>query len=83
MVDKNLAIAIIDFAFFFLEFTPENLLNEDTSMEAFEQLAARLQKMPVDQQKELCNIFSEEASNYKEKSEFVLNLAGAMGIAME
>ena len=43
-IDPHLVKAIVDIAIF-LEFTTSDLLNEDASVEALEQLAAELQLM--------------------------------------
>ena len=78
---KVFANVIVDTAIF-LEFTNDELLNEDVSIQAMEQLAAELQKLTLEEKQllkvELKNISS--SLNDKQKSDFVANLSESFGL---
>lgn len=79
VIDKHLAKAIVDIAIFF-EFSDENVLDADDSVNALEQLAAELQLMSDLFKSELINEFNDLAKEYGEKSEFVRNLGDTLGL---
>lgn len=80
MVDQNLARAIANLAIF-LEFSNEDLINEDASVEAMEQLAADLQAMEGPARASLNKALKEIAQSYdSETSQFVSGLPESLGI---
>ena len=80
MVDKGLARAIANVAIF-LEFSNEDLINEDASVEAMEQLAADLQALNNQSRKELSEALKMIAQGYDGAiAEFVSGLPDLFGI---
>jgi hypothetical protein len=80
MIDYGIARAIANIAIF-LEFSSEDLLNEDASLQAMEQLAADLQQLDNGSRQGLLAGLDAIASSYQgEAHEFVKNLADALGI---
>jgi hypothetical protein len=79
MVDKHLAKAIVDLAVF-LEYSSEDVLNPDVAVQVLEQLAAELQLAANDAQHDLKERFLQLAPEYGERSDFVEELAGSLGI---
>jgi hypothetical protein len=80
-VNSHLAKAIADIAIF-LEFTSENLLNPDASMEAMEQLAAELQLMNDADRESLTKELKRLSVEYvdKSKAKFVDSLPESLGL---
>jgi hypothetical protein len=80
VINQNLAKAIANIAIF-LEFSNEDLINEDASVEAMEQLAADLQAMDDPSRAALSKAFKEIAGSYDgESAAFVAELPEAFGI---
>jgi hypothetical protein len=80
MVDQNMARAIANVAIF-LEFSNEDLINEDASVEAMEQLAADLQAMDGSARAALSKALKEIAQSYDSgTSQFVAELPEYFGI---
>lgn len=80
MVDQSIARAIANVAIF-LEFSNEDLVNEDASIEAMEQLASDLQAMGVQARSALSVALKEIAATYEgEVAQFVTELPEAFGI---
>ena len=79
MVDKQLAKAIVDLALF-LEFSPEDIVDQDAAVEAMEQLGNNLQLTSGDAQRMLAGHFRSLAADYGEYKEFVAGLADAFGL---
>ena len=80
MVDQTLARAIANVAIF-LEFANEDLINEDASVEAMEQLAADLQSLDGPARASLSRAFREIAASYDgESADFVAELPESFGI---
>jgi hypothetical protein len=80
VVDQNFARAIANVAIF-LEFSNEDIINEDASVEAMEQLAADLQAMDGPVRAALSKALKEVAQSYdSETSQFVAELPESFGI---
>jgi len=79
-IDKHLVKAIVDIAVF-LEFSPENLLDLDASVDAMEQLAAELQLMSPEAKRSFARQLNELANAYGDRSAFVEGLTEALGLA--
>lgn len=80
MIDQNMARAIANVAIF-LEFSNEELIKEDASVEAMEQLAADLQAMDRPARIALSKALKEIAGSYDaESAQFVAELPEAFGI---
>jgi hypothetical protein len=80
VVDQNLARAIANLAIF-LEFSNGDLVNEDASVEALEQLAADLQAMAGPARAALSKALKDIAQSYDSKiSQFVAELPESFGI---
>jgi hypothetical protein len=81
IINGHLVKAIVDIALF-LEYTNSELLDEDSAVEAMEQLAAELQQMAEGDQQQLAKQIIGFASSYEPpQSEFVANLPEALGLA--
>jgi hypothetical protein len=79
-INSHLVKAIVDIALF-LEYTNSELLDEDSAVEAMEQLAAELQQMAEVEQQQLANQIVGLASSYElPQSEFVASLPQALGL---
>jgi hypothetical protein len=78
---KVFANIIVDTAIF-LEFTGDELLNEDVSIQASEQLAAELQNLTLEEKRLLTLEFKNIGSSLKDKqkSDFVANLSEYFGL---
>jgi hypothetical protein len=79
VLDVHLVRAIADIAIF-LEFTNEDLLNQDSAIEAMEQLASELQRMPESVQRELSGELKGIADSYGVQKDFVATLPQSLGI---
>ena len=80
MVDQNLARAIANVAIF-LEFSNSDLVNEDASVDAMEQLAADLQLMDESSRADLSKALKEIARGYDgQAADFVAELPESLGI---
>lgn len=80
MINQNLARAIANVAIF-LEFSNGDLINEDASVEALEQLAADLQMMDDPSRAALAKALKEIAESYDgEFAAFVAELPESLGI---
>lgn len=80
MSDHNVAKAIANVAIF-LEFSSEEIINEDAAVEAMEQLAADLQATDKPTRNALSQALKEIACSYDgEFAEFVAALPEAFGI---
>lgn len=80
-INSHLVKAIVDMAVF-LEYTNSELLDEDTAVEAMEQLAAELQQMAEGDQQQLAKQIVRFSSSYERpQSEFVEGLPEAFGLA--
>ena len=80
MVDRHLAKVVIDMAVF-LEYSDGNVLGEDASVEAMEQMAAELQLMSESAKEALIQRFHELADEYGGRAAFVSNLPETLGLA--
>ncbi|RCS56428.1 hypothetical protein [Parvibium lacunae] len=80
-ISYHLAKAIADIAIF-LEFTNEKLLDQDTSIEAMEQLAMELQLMEDDDRRSFGLLLKKLSAEYKDsrKAQFVENLPESLGL---
>ena len=79
-IDKHVAQAIIEIAIF-LEFSDEETINQDSSMQVFEQLSATLQKADSETKLLLCAHFENIAAKYAgEQAMFVESLGDALGL---
>ncbi|WP_205205200.1 hypothetical protein [Azonexus hydrophilus] len=76
-----MAKAIVDMAIF-LEFTDEELLDADTSIEAMEQLAMELQLMEGEGRSELSSQIRRVSAEYEDvnKAQFVEKLPEFLGL---
>lgn len=80
MVSNKIAIAIANLAIF-LEFCSAELLDEDTAVQAMEQLAGDLQELDGASRRELSASFRSIAARYDEEARvFVENMPDAFGI---
>lgn len=79
-LDEYLVRAIVDMAVF-LEFSPETVLNMDASVEAMEQMAAVLRKMPEENRQAFIEMLRELAPTYGSRQQFVSELAENFGLA--
>jgi hypothetical protein len=81
LINQNLVKAIADMAIF-LEFTSSELLDEDTSIGAMEQLAAELQLMNDEERGDLVQQLKKMSKEYSDehKSNFIANLPETIGL---
>jgi len=80
-VNRHLVKAIVDIALF-LEYTNSELLDEDTAVEAMEQLAAELQQMAEGDKQQLTKQIVGFSTSYEQpQSQFVEGLPEALGLA--
>lgn len=79
ILDRHLVKAIVDLAVF-LEFSSEELLNADASIEAMEQLSSELGRMSEETKREFVEITLGLAPDYGEKKDFVSDLAQSLGL---
>jgi hypothetical protein len=79
MLNKHIVKAIADMAIF-LEFSPENIVDPDASIEAMEQLAAELQKAPNIVQAELAQCLRDVSHEYGARSGFIVDLPESLGL---
>ena len=79
MIDMHLVRSIIDMTVF-LEFTDRTLLDEDVAIAGLEQLASELRCATPETKKTLSMQIRELANDYREKSDFVLNLPETLGL---
>jgi len=81
LFNKHIAKVIADVAVF-LEFTDDDLLNQDLAIEAMEQMAAELQLMREEEKVSLSLAFEEISNEYLDPicKEFVKNLSYSFGI---
>ena len=72
---------IADFSIF-LEFSNDDVLNEDIAIEMMEQLASRLQSLSEDERSSLTEQFHELSLSYtdNDKADFVRDLPESFGI---
>ncbi|EJL04999.1 hypothetical protein PflQ2_0678 [Pseudomonas fluorescens Q2-87] len=79
-INKCVARAIAEIAIF-LEFSGEDVVAPDASVQALEQLAATLQMADLKTKNALCLQFSEIATEYSdEQADFVESLGEALGL---
>ncbi|UCV14768.1 hypothetical protein [Quatrionicoccus australiensis] len=80
-ISRHLVKAIADMAIF-LEFTKEELLNADTSIEAMEQLAMELQLMENEDRCNLALQLKDLSAEYGDarRAQFVENLPESLGL---
>lgn len=82
-VDKSLAKAIVEVAVF-LEFSGDEVVDQDSSIQALEQLASTLQGADEETRQSLCSQFADIAKDYSgEQGEFIENLSSALGLIDE
>ncbi len=80
MMDKGIALAIVNIAIF-LEFSGDEVINEDASVEGLEQLAADLQLVDQQSRADLSAHFRALSTGYKgDVREFVFSLPEAFGL---
>ena len=80
-MNSHLVNAFVDMAVF-LEYTNADLLDEDTAVEAMEQLSAELQLMAEADQQQLAKQIVGFSTSYEQpQSEFVEGLPEALGLA--
>lgn len=81
LVNRYLVKALADMAVF-LEFTSEELLDEDTAIGAMEQLAAELQLMADEDRRNLAQELKKISMEYDEasKAQFVHDLPESLGL---
>ena len=80
MKNHEIARAIANIAIF-LEFSPDDILDEDASMQAMEQLSSDLQELDRNSREILSSGFRSIASDYKGMARnFVENLPDSLGI---
>ncbi|WP_293968026.1 hypothetical protein [Sphingomonas sp.] len=80
MVSNQIAIAIANMAIF-LEFCSDDILNEDTAVQAMEQLAGDLKALDENSRRELAASFRLIAPRYEgEARTFVEDMPYAFGI---
>ena len=78
-VDKNIVKAIVEIAVF-LEFSGGNAINQDSAVQAMEQLASTLNDSSIETKSSLAKQFEEIAKDYTgEEEEFIHNLADSLG----
>jgi hypothetical protein len=82
-VDKSLVKAIVEIAVF-LEFSGDEVIDQDSAVQAMEQLASTLQEAGIETKQSLCNQFGDIAKEHSgERAEFVESLADALGLLDE
>ncbi|MDM0056827.1 hypothetical protein [Variovorax fucosicus] len=79
ILDRHLVKAVVDLAVF-LEFSSEDLLDADASIEAMEQLASELGRMSEENKRDFFEITLGLAPDYGEKKGFVSDLAQSLGL---
>jgi hypothetical protein len=79
-MDERVIQTIVDVAIFF-EFSENDIINPDISIQMLEQIAATLQSANEDTKKKLCVSFKKLSNNYFGKQhEFVKNLCNIFGL---
>lgn len=79
-VDNSLVKAIAEIAVF-LEFSGDEVIDQDSAIQALEQLASTLQGAGIETKQSLCNQFESIAKDYSgERAEFVESLAESLGL---
>jgi hypothetical protein len=82
-INKYVARAIVEIAIF-LEFSKEDVVAPDASIQALEQLAATLQMADLKTKKALCLQFEEVSAEYSgEQADFVESLGESLGLGEE
>jgi hypothetical protein len=83
-LNRHVVKALADVAIF-LEFTDEDLLNQDAAIEVMEQLAAELQLMNQDEKTNLSRLFDELSNDFPNArhKDFVKNLSDSLGLNAE
>lgn len=79
--NKHVVKALADVAIF-LEFTDENLLNQDIAIQMMEQMAAELRFMDQNEKLSLSKTFNELSNEFTDPlhKTFVKNLSDSLGI---
>jgi len=78
-MDRNIVAALVEMAIF-LEFTGEDQLDPDASIQALEQLGATLQAAPDGVKRELVEGIALIAGNYGDAADFVSELPVNLGL---
>jgi len=80
MVDEHIARVIANFAVF-LEYSPNDILDDDAAVEAMEQLAAGLKELSLEDQKAMAAAFQAIAGEYDaEVRDYVETLGDGLGL---
>jgi hypothetical protein len=79
MIDQHITKAVADLAVF-LEFSGEDILDPDASIEALEQLALNLQLAKTETKVSLTNTLISIAKDYGEHQMFIENLPETLAV---
>lgn len=80
MENKYLARIVVDVSIF-LEYSDENIIDPDASMELLEQISSELQKMTDAERASLSKSIRELAPQYGPRANFVADLPSNLGIS--
>ncbi|WP_175818886.1 hypothetical protein [Burkholderia sp. BCC0419] len=80
MENKYLARMVVDVSIF-LEYSDENIIDPDASMELLEQISSELQKMTDAERASLSNSIRELAPQYGPRANFVADLPSNLGLS--